>query len=123
MSHTLQVTIQVTIDSNQPFAPITQTYTLTEVNGLVGMQQPADNGASYHQLPGSLMATLNALMVSADQPFNMKLNNGSTVIPLNSGGILLLLNGNIAVAAATNATINIPGSSNANLTVLTGGSG
>jgi hypothetical protein len=119
----LKVTILVEMDGAElPGFPLIYRQNVTEAVPLDGVQQAADNDTvTFHQVPGSVMQTLQTMVLTADQAINLKFNN-SSFLPLAAGGCIVLVGANIGAGAATNVTINNPGASDpANLLGVTGG--
>lgn len=119
----LEVTVDVKLDgASIPGFPQIRRATVTEAVPLDNMQQAADNNStSFHQVVGSQMATLQALVLTADQAINLKFNNAS-YLPLNANGLVVIFGANVAAGASTNATINVPGATVADVTGISAGS-
>lgn len=80
------------------------------------VQKPNGDGASFFQ--ASALSTDNCIIIQTDAPVNFRLNNQSTgQIPLNAGGLLLVIDGNINSGSATNILINNQGPTAANLQI------
>ena len=111
----LEATIDIKLDgksiTGQPVV-FTATYvegtatTLTKANG---------DGSSYVQW--SQLGTDNGLFLMTDAAVSFKFNNAGA-IPLNAGGLILVLGANIAASAATNITINNAGAGNASVKTM-----
>lgn len=80
------------------------------------VQKPNGDGASYFQ--ASVLATDNHVIVQTDAPINLRLNNQSTgQIPLNAGGVLILIDGNLSAGSTTNILVNNQGTGPANILI------
>ncbi len=105
----LKITVLVELAGAQlPGFPLIFRRDVDEAVPLEGVQQPADNDTvTFHQIPGSVMARLQAMVLTADQAFNLQFNNAS-YLPMAAGGCIVLVGANIAAGAALNAVVNNP---------------
>lgn len=116
----LRVTITLEVDGNPlSISPITRAIDVTE-ESLAQFVQAADSGSTYHQVQNATQPILQAFFFTADQNWNLKFNN-SGALAMTADGLVLILNSNLTAGAATNAVVNIPGTTNANVSSLTGG--
>lgn len=98
---------------------------LTEAQIIARQKAGGDLVGVFTAIPGvGSLPVVNALVVATDQPINLKLasvSNGDGIIALNPGGILVVIDGQLAAGANENATINNVGTATANLTGFSGG--
>ena len=111
----LEITLDLKVDGKSVIGqPLVYSATVTQATSTQLTKSGAD-GASYVQW--SQLATDNDIFLMADQAVNFKFNNAGAVA-LNAGGVILILNSNIASGAATNITINNNSGSTANVKTL-----
>ena len=76
----------------------------------------------YETLPTTQIAAVQALVLTADQSITLRLDGQSDAgIPLNAGGLLLVLDSNLDAGVSTNATLDNNSGSTANITGLGAG--
>jgi len=64
-------------------------------------------GGGYETLPTTQIAAVQALVLTADQSITLRLDGQSDAgIPLNAGGLLLVLDSNLDASTSTNATLD-----------------
>lgn len=111
----LEVTLDVKVDGKSVIGqPLIYSATVTQATSTQLTKTGAD-GASYFQW--SQLATDNDIFLMADQAVNFKFNNAGA-IPLNAGGVILVLGCNITGGASTNVTINNNSGQTANVKTL-----
>ena len=99
----LEVTLDLKVDGKSVIGqPFVYSATVTQATS-TQLTKSGSDGSSYSQW--SQLATDNDVLLITDQAVNFKFNNAGA-IPLNAGGLILILNGNIAAGATTNITIN-----------------
>ena len=106
-----------------PDFPIIRRYIVAELSGLNAISQPADNNTtSFHPIPQLTMPVLGDFLLTTDLALNLKLNL-NTPLPLNAGGLVLILGANMTQGTPTqNVEINNPSATTAaNVGVLAGG--
>jgi hypothetical protein len=106
-----------------PDFPIIRRYIVTELSGLNAISQAADNNTtSFHPIPQLTMPVLGDFLLTTDLALNLKLNL-NTPLPLNAGGLVLILGANMTQGTPTqNVEINNPSAATAaNVGVLAGG--
>jgi hypothetical protein len=81
----------------------------------------AADAAGYVSIPSSQIDTVQALVVSSDQAVTVRLNGQSDAgLVLNAGGLLVMLDGTLNSAVATNTTIS---NSSGNAAIISGFAG
>ena len=79
-------------------------------------------GGGHETLPTTQIATLQALVVTADQALTLRLDGQSDAgIVLSAGGLLLVLDATIDAGVSTNATLDNSSGSTAVITGLGAG--
>lgn len=79
-------------------------------------------GGGYETLPTTQIAAVQALVLTADQSITLRLDGQSDAgIPLNAGGLLLVLDSNLDAGTSTNATLDNSSGSTAIVTGLGAG--
>lgn len=115
----LRAVISLEVDGDSiAISPIIRTLNVTE-DALASFVQAADNGSTYHQLEGSVMPILQAVLVMTDQAYNLQFAAGP--LAMSANGLVLILGANLTAGASTNCRINIPGTTDANAKALSGG--
>jgi hypothetical protein len=101
-----------------PRFPLIRRIQTVEGQTIATSKAGGDGAGIYVVVPGAdAIPALQGFVLSSDSAVNLRLNgqsNGS--VPLNAGGIMILIDGNLAAGATTNLTINNPGVAAANLT-------
>jgi hypothetical protein len=103
-----------------PDMPIVRRYIVGEAaTNTVIIATPDNNNTSFHAIQAAIMPALGAICITNDQPANIKINL-NTPLPLNAGGLILILGANLAQgtpnqnieynnpAASGNVTLGIP---------------
>ena len=91
-------------------------FSATYVEGTAtNLTKSGADGVSY--LQWSQLATDNGVLLITDTAVNFKFNNAGA-IPLNAGGLILILGANIAAGVTTNVTINNNSGSTATIKTL-----
>lgn len=79
-------------------------------------------GGGYETLPTTQIATVQALVVTADQALTLRLDGQSDAgIVLSAGGLLVVLDATIDASSTTNATLDNSSGSTAVITGLGAG--
>ena len=98
---------------------------LTEAQLLNMQKAGGDTVGVYTTIPTvNQSPTLNAIVVQTDQPVLIKLNsvvNADGVISLKAGGLVAVIDANIASGATTDATVNNVPANPATLSGVAGG--
>ena len=117
----LRVTIEFQVDGDDiAISPIIYTLNVAQ-EALAQFIQPADGTPNtYHPVTGSVSPVSQALLITADQAYNLKFNNFGA-LSMNAGGVVLAIGANLTIGAFANIDINIPGATDANVVALTGG--
>lgn len=93
-----------------------------EVNEAQQFDATRATGGGYVALPTAEMATLQVLLVRADQAVTVRLDNQSDAgIELAAGGILIVADATIDAGAALNALLSNASGSDAQVEGLAGG--
>src|SRR6266550_8963018 len=91
---------------------------LTEAQMLAVTKAGGDTPGVYTAIPTvDKLPALNALVIATDQPLNFKLASvgaADGIIAMKQGGILAVIDCNIAAGAALNALVNNTGTTAAN---------
>ena len=94
----------------------------TVVDELQQFSYEKATGGGYETLPTTQIAAVQALVLTADQSITLRLDGQSDAgIPLNAGGLLLVLDSNLDAGASTNATLDNSSGSTAVVTGLGAG--
>jgi hypothetical protein len=105
-----------------PSFPFRKRIQCNEAQTIATTKAGGDTVGVYVVLPGGgVVPAAQAFMVGSDQAVNLRVNNAG-VIPLNAGGMLILIDGNVNAGAALNLQINNVGTNPANLTGFVAGS-
>lgn len=117
MSQTLEVTIQATLDGDPiPGFPSRKSITVDESTLFTYEHANDGDTTTFTTIPGSKLATVQALLLKSDQAVTVRLDGQSDAgIVLSAGGILIILDATIDAGATTNATINNNSGSTANV--------
>lgn len=111
----LELTLDLKLDGKSVLGqPFVQTATYVEATN-TNLTKTGNDSSSY--LQWSQLATDNGLFIITDTAINLKFNNAGA-LPLNAGGIVLVLGANIAAGATTNITINNNSGTTANIKTL-----
>ena len=121
---TVLVTSDVGAQPQQIFEKIARIFVTQEQ--LLNLQKAGGDGAGvFTALPSVEQSPiLNGLIIATDQPLNVRTGgvaDGDGIIPLKAGGMVLILDANIASGATTNVKVNNVGTSAATITGLAGG--
>ena len=105
---TLTATITLKRDGVElPGFPVTRTMSYVEVQIFAYDEANDGDTTTFSALPTSQIASIKGLYVTANQAVTLRLDGQSDAgIALDSGGVLLVLNGTIDDGASTNATLN-----------------
>ena len=94
----------------------------TVVDELQQFSYEKATGGGYETLPTTQIAAVQALVLTADQSITLRLDGQSDAgIPLNAGGLLLVLDSNLDAGVSTNATLDNSSGSTAVVTGLGAG--
>lgn len=99
----LELTLDIKLDGKSVLGqPLVQSATFVEATS-TSLTKSGSDASSY--LQWSQLGTDNGVFLFTDTAVNFKFNNAGA-IPLNAGGLILVLGANIAAGATTNVTIN-----------------
>lgn len=118
-----QVTVDIKEDGVKlPGFPIVKSVTVTESKGKQVFIR-ADATGVYTELPLEELGGVSVLLVQADQAVALRFNDQSdSDLPLNANGLLLLVDAGIPSGATNKAALENDSGSNANVTMVAGGS-
>jgi hypothetical protein len=121
----VRATILIEVDGvTLPDFPIIKRYIVSELANLGDViATPDSNSSAFHPIPAAIMATLGIFMVTPDQATNWEINQ-NTPLPLNAGGLILIMGAALTQATPSqNIEYNNPSSSvSANLPIIVAGS-
>ena len=105
---TLTATITLKRDGVElPGFPVTRTISYDEVQTFACDEANDGDTTTFSALPTSQIASIKGLYVTANQAVTLRLDAQSDAgVALDSGGVLLVLNGTSDAGASTNATLN-----------------
>lgn len=120
----LKLSIQLEIDGNPVSGfPLVRRITVDELQQYQYEEPDDGDTVTFSALPADQIASIQALLVQTDQEITLRFDGQSDAgIVLNSGGIILILDGTIdAGAGASNAKVNNNSGTIANLKGFAGG--
>jgi len=123
MSTTYVVTIDIKEDGQRLSGfPMVKTVTVAETKGKQVISR-ADADNTFTELPVQELGSIELLLVTADQAFNLRFNDQSdSNLPVSSGGLVLLVDCDIPSGASNKVALENESGSAAAVTVLSGGS-
>lgn len=123
MAVSYQVTIDIKQDgSRMPGFPLTKTMSVTESKGKAVIQR-ADADDTFTELPLQELTSIEVLYVTANEAFNLRINDQSdSHIPMDADGVLLLIGANIPSGASNKVALENESGSTAEVTIVAGGS-
>ena len=92
--------------------PIVRRYIVGEAStGMTVIVAPDSNTTSFHPIQAAIMPSLGVICLTNDQPANLEINQ-NTPLPMNAGGLVLILGSALVQATPnTNVEYNNPSSS------------
>lgn len=92
--------------------PIVRRYIVGEAStGMTVIAAPDSNTTSFHPIQAAIMPSLGVICLTNDQPANLEINQ-NTPLPMNAGGLVLILGSALVQATPnTNVEYNNPSSS------------
>ena len=109
---TLRVTVHVEVDGTPLVgSPFVRRLTVDELVGLDAVEKDGDNGATAFSVlgPAQELDVVQALLLHADKPVTVRLDNQSTKgVRLAAGGLLLVVGATIDAGASVNVLLNNP---------------